>query len=625
MLKALEKEIEKIVREDFGEEVKIELETTPDISLGDFGTSICFRLAKKLKNSPQEIAEDLAEKLRKIELVKDTKAVNGYLNVFLDRKKVLEKLFSESLEFGKKHMKIIVEHTAVNPNKAMHVGHLRNACLGDSIARVLKFFGYEVEVQNYVDDTGMQVAATILGLIGRENIEKIKDEKFLEKMKAKVEEIAKKEKLDIYCWDIYSQVYEKYTEEEISEYLRVLLREIEHVDSPLHKFAKWFAERILECHLETLKKLDISFDLLPRESDILALGFWKKAFEVLKNSENFVYEQEGKNQGCWVIKLGKHENFSHLKDPDKIIVKSDGTVTYTGKDIAYHFWKFGILGKDFFYRRFTPRFPDTWITESSVERAEKPERKFGKADKIINVIDIRQKYAQDVVKYSMEVLGYKKQAENYIHYGYEVVALSPKSMKELESIDRKYIHMSGRKGIGVKADDLIRAMVLKAEKEIEKRYGKSSVEQAEKIMRAALRYYMIKQNITKVLVFDLDEAMRFEGDSGVYLLYALVRAKNILKNSSKNAKIGELEDTEWKLVRKMIEWKRVISNVERTLDLTLLTDYANELAKTFTEFYHECRVIGDEREEIRIAVVESFVKLFSKLLWIIGIPELEKM
>ena len=625
MLCELEKEIEKIVKQNFGEELSVKLEATPNLALGDFGTSICFRLAKKLKKSPQEIAEKLAEMLKKLDLVKNAKAVNGYVNIFLERKKVLEKLFKEKFEFEKKHVKIIVEHTAVNPNKAMHVGHLRNACLGDSIARLLKFCGYQVEVQNYIDDTGMQVAATILGLIGKENIEKIKDKEFLKELKAKIEEIAKKEKLDIYCWNVYSKVYEKYEEKELNNLLKIILKEIEHVNSELHKFAKWFSERILECHLETLKKLDISFDLLPRESDILALGFWEKAFEILKKSENFVYEKEGKNKGCWVIKLGEHEKFSHLKEPDKIIVKSDGTVTYTGKDIAYHFWKFGILGKDFFYRRFYPKFHNIWITESSEEKAEKPEKKFGNADKVINVIDIRQKYAQDVVKCCIEALGYKKQAENYLHYGYEVVALSPKSMEELESIDKKYVHMSGRKGIGIKADDVIKAMVLKAEKEIEKRHGKISKEQAEKIMRACLRYYMIKQNITKILVFDFDRALQFEGDSGVYLLYALVRAKNILKNSSKQAKIEELTDEEWKLARKLIEWEIAIKQAEKTLDLTLLTDYANELAKLFTEFYHECKVIGDKREEIRIALVKSFAELFSKLLWIIGIPELEKM
>lgn len=629
MLEALEKEIERIVKTDYGEEIKINLEPTPSVSLGDFGTSICFKLAKKLKTQPQKIAENLAEKVKKLDLVKNAKAVNGYVNIFLDRRKAIENLLSKKFEFGRKNEKIIVEHTSVNPNKAMHVGHLRNACIGDSLARLLEFSGYKVEVHNYIDDTGVQVAATLLGLIGKENIDKLNDENFLKEMKEKIEEISKKEKLDIYCWDVYSGVYEKYNEEEINKCVKTLLKEIENPNSVFHKFAKWFAERIVECHLETLKKIDVSYDLLPRESDILVLNFWEKAFEILRKNKNFVYEKEGKNKGCWVIKLGRHEKFSNLKNADKIIVKSDGTLTYVAKDIAYHFWKFGILGKDFFYKRFFPKFPEIWITTGNKEEAENTGKKFGNADKVINVIDIRQKYAQDIVKYSLEVLGYKEQAENYIHYSYEVVGLSSKSFEELGEVDKRYIHMSGRKGVGVKADDLISSLERKASEEIKKRNENLKENElkdlARKLMIAALRYYMIKQNVTKVLVFDFDEALQFEGDSGIYLLYALVRAKNIIRNSSKKPRIDELEDKEWKLVRKLVEAEKIISNVSKTLDLTLITDYANELAKSFTEFYHDCRVIGDEREEIRLAVLQAFINIYSKLLWIIGIPEVEKM
>ncbi len=622
MLKKLEESVEEIVENVFGEKEKVSLEETPSLAIGDFGTSVCFKLAKKLGKKPEEIGKLLIEKIKEIELVKDVKLVNGYLNIFIDRKKALEYILAEKSE-KEKNEKIIVEHTSVNPNKAIHVGHLRNSCLGDSLARFLSFLGYKVERENYIDDTGVQVAATLLGFIGKENIDKLNDSKFLDELKKRIEEIESKQKLDIYCWDLYTEVYKKYSEEELEKLLKKVLHEIENPESLFHSFAKWFTERIFLCHLQTLKKIDIFFDFLPRESDIVTLGFWEETFELLKKSENFVYETEGKNKGCWVIKLSRHEAFSSLKDPDKILVRSDGTLTYTAKDIAFHFWKFGFLKKDFYARKLEGF--ETWVSESLKTNENK---KFGKADKVINVIDIRQKYAQDVVRYSLELLGYKK-AENLVHYGYEVVALSAKSMEELGKIDKSYIHMSGRKGIGVKADDLILALEKKALEEIEKRHEGLDEKEKERIARAivtaALRFYMVRQNINKILVFDIDEALEFEGDSGVYLLYSLVRAKNILKRCTKNSLVHEMEDEEWKIVRLLLEFERIVEEAEKSLDLSLLADYSLKLAKAFTEFYHNCKVAGSEREGVRRAIVEAFLKTFSRLLWILGIPEMEKM
>ncbi len=623
MLETLEKKIEEIVKECFGEGEKVILEKTPSLALGDFGTSICFKLAKKLGKNPEEIGKILAERVRKLEIVKDVSVVNGYLNIFMNRKKALEYLLGER-KMERKSEKVIVEHTSVNPNKAMHVGHLRNACLGDSLARFLSFLGYNVERENYIDDTGVQVAATLFGFIGKENLDKLNDCSFLETLRKRIEEIEQKQKLDVYCWDMYAEVYKKYTEEELEKFLRTILHEIENPESSFHSFAKWFAERIFLCHLQTLKRIDVTFDFLPRESDILALGFWEEAFELLKKSENFVYEREGKNKGCWVIKLSRHKAFAGLKEPDKVLVRSDGTLTYTAKDIAFHFWKFGILRKDFYARKLDGF--ETWVSESS----EKYERKnFGKAERVINVIDIRQKYAQDVIKHSLELLGYEKQAKNLVHYGYEVVALSPKSVKELERMGKSYVHMSGRKGIGVKADDLIEALERKAMEEIEKRYSNLSEEEKAKIAKAittaALRFYMVRQNTSKILVFDIEEALRFEGDSGVYLLYSLVRAKNILKRCKKEYAVEDLEDEEWKLVRTLLEFQKTLKEAEKSLDLSILADYSLKLAKNFTEFYHICKVAGSERESVRRAIVEAFVKIFSKLLWILGIPETERI
>ncbi len=623
VMKEIEREITQSVKELYGKELVAMLSETPDTTLGDYGTPVCMRLSKITGKKPDEIAEEIKNRI-KHELVSGIEFCRGYLNVKLDRKAVLERLLYEQMEFERKGEKIIVEHTSVNPNKSMHIGHLRNACLGDSLARLLRVLGYEVETHNYVDDTGNQVAITLLGLIGKENLDKLDDENFLGGLRKELEEIASRTYLDEYCWDVYTKTFAEFSDEDMKEALRKIMERLENPASPLHNFAKWFAEKILECHLELLKELGITFDLLPRESDILALGFWKSAFEILKKSEHFVFEEEGKHKGCWVIKLSRHSAFSGMKEPDKVIVKSDGTVTYTGKDIAYHFWKFGILGKDFYYRMFLPeKFPHTWVSESKKELAEKPEKNFGKADKVINVIDIRQKYAQDVVKYSLELLGYKKQAANCVHYGYEVVVLSAKSVELAESSGKKFVHMSGRKGIGIKARDLLEIMKQKLAEELKKR-GESEVLSHE-LARGALRYYMVKQNISRILVFDFDEALCFEGDSGIYLMYALVRAKHILSNATKEPSVKDLEEEEWKLVRKLAKWRDIVEEAGEKLDITILTDYANELAKEFTNFYHSCRVVGTEREEVRLAIVKAFIKVFSKILEIIGIPDIEKM
>ena len=419
------KEIEKLINH--------ELAKTPDLKLGDFGAPVLFRI-----KNPEEVIE----KVKELGYVEEVIKAGGYLNVKLNRAKVLEYLLSfkpkKSVDFSGK---IVVEHTSVNPNKAMHIGHLRNACIGDSIARFLRELGYEVEVHNYIDDTGVQVAATLLGFIGLENIEKIRDEKFIEEVKKKIEEI---ENIDEYCWNLYSEVYKKYSEEELSTAIKKILREIEDCNSPVHDLAVFLAERILEKHLSLLHSIGITYDFLPRESDILKSGLWSAVFEEMKKSKNFVYETQGKNAGCWVVKLSEHENFKNLKDPDKVIVRSDGTVTYTGKDIAYHFWKFGIVKKDIGCRKF--KF-GAYIS-SYGERCGK---EFGNARRVINVIDVRQSYAQDVVKACLQALGYEEEARNFIHYAYEVVALSDKSTGYFK-------HMSGRKGIGIMAQELVKAL-----------------------------------------------------------------------------------------------------------------------------------------------------------------------
>src|SRR5581483_5769577 len=399
--------------------------------------------------------------------------------------------------------RVIVEHTNINPNKAAHIGHLRNAVLGDTYVRCMKWLGYRVETQNYIDDTGVQVADVVVAF-------QHLDEKSIDEVRA----LTQQPKFDYYCWDVYSRMASYYNEHPDSkEWRRETLHRMESGEGETAELAAIIARAIVRRHIETMLRLGITYDLLPKESDIIALHFWDRAFELLKQSGAVIYEHEGKHKGCWVMKLEGSEEFAGMDEPDKILVRSNGTVTYTGKDIAYQLWKFGLLDRTFGYRKFPAPYTLWETTHDDPSQSGAP--KFGGAEIVVNVIDVRQAYLQKVVKQGLHQLGHRKEAENSIHFSYEMVALTPETASALgmeiteEDAAKAYVEMSGRKGLGVKADDLMDALEKKAiERVVE---GGRGAEDAEEIGRqiaiGALRYFMLKYGRNKVIAFDFNEAL----------------------------------------------------------------------------------------------------------------------
>ncbi|HEY7820653.1 MAG TPA: arginine--tRNA ligase, partial [Vicinamibacteria bacterium] len=525
----VEDALARAVRAQFGAEITtVASERPPRTDLGDLAFPAAFELARVLKKAPRKIAEELREALARVEGVSRVEVAGaGYLNVFFDRTRYLESFLS-SAESEATPGKVIVEHTNINPNKAAHIGHLRNAALGDTFVRALRFCGRNVEVQNYIDDTGVQVADVVAGFLHLE-----------QKSMAEVEALAASERFDYYCWDLYARVSEFYQGDR--DRLRIrekTLKAIEEGEDPEAALGALIAKRIVHSHLVTMDRIDVRYDLLPWESDILHLKFWQRAYELLKERKAIRLATSGKNQGCWVMDLGEgsDEESDDALD-EKVIVRSNGTVTYVGKDIAYQMWKLGLLDRQFGFRPFH-RYSDGSIVWSTSAESEPGAPDFGKGDRVYNVIDVRQSYLQQVVQKGVALLASEDARERSHHFSYEMVALTPATCRELgfpvsaEEAKKPYLEVSGRKGLGVKADDLLDALEEKALAEVSRRnpelHPEAQREVASAIARGALRYFMIKFTKNKVIAFDFAEALSFEGDSGPYLQYAAVRAAKIL-------------------------------------------------------------------------------------------------
>jgi arginyl-tRNA synthetase len=558
--------------------------------------------------------------------------------------------------------KAIVEHTAINPNKAAHIGHLRNAALGDAFGRLLRFLGREVEIQNYIDDTGVQVADVAIGF--RELEHKTLDE---------VRAIAEAGKFDYYCWDLYARVTEWYEGDAARLKIRTTaLHDIERGGNETAALAQFIADRIVRAHLRTMRRMNIGYDLLTWEGDILRLHFWTHAFEYLKKTGAVFLQNEGKLKGCWVMQIddtvaegGAPSEASGGEAPaegdeeprEKVIVRSDGTVTYVGKDMAYQLWKFGLLGKNFYYRIFEQQPAPLWSTTSDEAAAAPGSPSFGGASWVCNVIDTRQSYLQKLLKQALAVLGYQEQAAHSIHYSYEMVALSHATARELgydttESAERPFVEVSGRKGLGVKADDLLDRLTDKAASEVSKRNAELPAAEirriAETIAIAAVRYFMVKFSRGKIIVFDIDEALSFEGESGPYLQYAVVRANNIfnklkerygveeqaiaaaVENVSTSVLVADDEEAHdlWGLVFEAARLDEIVEQAVRTLELSVLAKYAFGLAQSFNGFYHKYSILNEEREDARLwraAAVAYYGAQLSRALDLMGCSVPNKM
>jgi arginyl-tRNA synthetase len=642
---------------------RIVIEQPPQVEFGEYALPLAFELAKKLRKAPRKIAEEIVNGIglipgfEKLEL-----AGAGYINARLRREELAATLMADEQPRAEIPAgKILVEHTSINPNKAAHVGHLRNAILGDTFVRLLKFAGSEVDVQNYIDNTGVQVADVVVGFL---NIEK--------KSRAEIEQLARQPRFDYYCWDLYARVSHWYAEDK--ENLRIrqqALHAIEEGNNESAAVADVISVAVLRRHLETMDRLAIEYDFLPRESEILHLHFWDAAFTKLKDGGVLFFENDGKNKGCWVMRragTAKSESTEDAKvsaqdeeaedegkdevaeEDQKVIVRSNGTVGYVGKDIAYHMWKFGLLGRDFGYRKFY-RYPnghDCWIS-TAVGALDHPH--FGGVSEIYNVIDARQSEAQNTVIEALRGLGYNEQADHYTHFSYEMVALTPRCAAELgyqlsdEDKSRPYIEVSGRKGFGVKADDLLDRLIASAKNEVDGRHPQLAESEritiATQIAVGALRYFMLKFTKSSVIAFDFKEALSFEGETGPYAQYAVVRAANIFRKGGFDPEefgrnpahrlatvdlakylTGDAENEIWELWLAAAKTSYIIDQSIATTEPAYLAKHAFQLAQLFNAFYHRHPILSEAdegRKKFLLATVAVVRRELTRILAVMGI------
>lgn len=682
MYKSVEERVRKALRhhihERYKTDVPIVTERPPKIAMGEIASPMCFELAKRLKKPPRALAQEIANSLKPIPGVARVEvAGGGYLNAFIDRaaffRAACEETQTSAAAAPKPNAaKVMVEHTSINPNKAAHIGHLRNAVLGDTFARLLRYTGHRVEVQNYIDNTGVQVADVVLGFLHLEP--KSPDE---------VRALAAAPKFDYVCWDLYARVTQWLAEDKSRLEVRSrTLKEIEDGHGAAAQMAEIVSTAIVRCHLRTLDRLGISYDLLSRESEILHLKFWDAAFEMLKQRGAIQYATSGKSQGCWVMQLPSDKEDAESgeaapgesqpaeEEPTelaeaKIIVRSNGTVTYVGKDIAYHLWKFGLLGRDFYYRPFHkhPDGGEAWTTASAPPSAPSSGLKvpeFGHAHDVYNVIDARQAYPQQVVAAGLRALGYAEQADHLKHFSYNVVALTPRCARELgyeipeEDAKKPYIEVSGRKGQGVKADDLIDQLEASARKEVESRHPElagtpEGRDMVDAIGKGALRYFLLRYTRSTVIAFDFEDALSFEGETGPYVQYAVVRVLGISRkgedrlneiDAANALKIdaGEIDiskfltpgagDDLWDLIVMAGSLDARVDAAVAAQEPAFLTRYAFELAQAFNVFYHKHHILSEADAEKRAFLLKLVWLVREQLvatLALLGITAPEKM
>lgn len=660
---SLREKIIQTARENFQIEVEtVAAEVPPKIELGDLAFPVAFELAKKIKQTtgekqnPRAIAETLKTALEGNDFVEKVEVAGaGYLNIFFNRARFLvENAPSAELNSAPRiphsaFRKVCVEHTSVNPNKAAHVGHLRNSVLGDTFVRILRASGKRVEVQNYIDNTGVQVADVVVGFVYLEKMDLGDILALDDKLKAEGKSF------DYFCWDLYAKVGQAYqSDEDLKAKRAEVLHLIEEGGNPTAELADYVATRNVQRILATTERLSIRYDLLPRESEILHLHFWQKAFEEMKRRDVIHFESEGKNAGCWVMPFESHSGTDE-HEADKILVRSNGTVTYTGKDIAYQMWKLGLLGLDFNYDLFH-KYSDgkeVWVTASEKSQYENaPE--FGGSETVYNVIDSRQSYPQEVVKKGVAAIFPEKGEAASVHLSYEMVALSPAAAAELgfslseADKQKSFIEMSGRKGLGVKADDLINRLDENALEEVEKRHPHLPDEEKKFIARqiavGALRYFLLKFTKNTVIVFDFKEALSFEGETGCFCQYSAVRANSIFRklesgglekafkkitdSESEIAEILSNENEVWSLITFASRLDETIAQSVSATEPAILAKYTFGLAKAFNLFYHNHKILSEENEARRavlIAAADLTRKALTAALQTLGVEVPERM
>ena len=641
----------------------VPMEQPPDLKFGEYATPIAFELARTLRKAPLRIALEVVEALAHLGVegfASFQVAHPGYINARLDRAAAVKLLAADTPETSTRTPQhALVEHTSINPNKAAHVGHLRNAILGDTFVRLLRATGDRVSVQNYIDNTGVQVADIVVGL---EHLLGLS----LDAVETWIDGLS--EPIDYACWDLYARTSQWYTAgspEETSARKQLRLDTLHRLEAGANAtaaIADRVATAIVRRHLETMQRLGIEYDLLPRESEILHLHFWDAALAQLKEKGVLRLETEGKNKNCWIMRraLSGGGGVAGASMPDnrdgpdedaKVIVRSNGTVTYVGKDIAYHLWKFGLLGRDFGYLPFF-QYPDhtCWIT---AEQGEPQHPHFGGADAIYNVIDARQSDPQANVIEALRGMGYTEQAARYTHFSYEMVALTPRCALELgytvsdEDRTRAYIEVSGRKGFGVKADDLIDRLLAATRTEVAERNPDLSQagheRTAAQIAVGALRYFMLKFTRNTVIAFDFKDALAFEGETGPYLQYAVVRTRSIFRKAGATPDAalaeaaslhssahldGEAGDSIWQVWLRAAKTGLVLEQCRETAEPAHLARHCFQLAQEFSAFYRKHHILTETdpaRKALLLATAAITERTLTRSLAVLGIETPEIM
>jgi len=643
----------------------VQFNIPPQKVMGDLSSALAISQAKKSGKKPIDLAEELKSALDgKIDFIKNvTISEPGYLNFFIDYEKFGNQILSEAI--SKKSLikkveikdKISIEHTGVNPNKAMHIGHIRNSIIGDIMFRLHEIQGYNVQALNYIDDTGIQLADTVTALLyldepryepnpvaeptgyqGGFDIDEVgsADKNYVRHNK-EGGDIGKmwnkwnqEQSFDYFCWDIYARFSAEVESgnENLLKMRKEVFTKIEEGGNEIAKFAKELAIKIVEAHIQTCEKLNISFDLLIWESDIIAKGLWDKTFELLKEKNIITLENDGPNSGCWIIKAGGVEKSADEEfSKDKILVKSDGTLTYTAKDLAYQLWKLGKLGIDFDYSKWGESdICSTSPSDPGAKTSQSADKSFGKYDRVINVIDNRQSYPQEIIKETIKKLGYLNKEGNYHHLSYGVVNLTDKAAQKIGAdTTGKNQSMSGRKGVGVKADDLIVATAEELDK-------KANNEEISKILASsAIRFYMAKFTSNQNINFDFDEALQTNGESGIYLSYSYARATSILiKSNYKEAefRVASPSTSEQNLINKISEFEDALVLASQNLEPSIIARYSFELCSAFSDFYENTEPIyktKGELQQFRLSLVKVFTIVLQDLFSILGIEPLEKI
>ncbi len=602
-------------------------ETEFDISeasrpeFGDVSCNIGFLLAKALKKRPFDIAQALADEYKKnsLKYVLEVSAHDsGYLNFIANYSMLTPKVIASSLlaDYGKidlgKNAKMVIEHTSVNPNKALHVGHVRNIIIGDTMSRILQKACYDVSVLNYVDDSGLQVADIIVGF----------------KYGGYSDKAPEGQKFDHYCGDIvYVNITERYeTDPHLTELRSDVLQELEKGTSEIAKFGDEITRRVLDEQLKTCWRLGATYDCLNFESQIIRSNLWAMVFEKMRSMGITTLENEGKNAGCWVIKAESEE--------DKVLVRSNGTATYVAKDIPYAAWKLGILEDPFYYKHYTVQKTGRVLWQTSLD--DKETKLNFRGDKVITVIDSRQSRLQKIITKIMS--DFKSKPDSYIHLGYESVTLSPDTAKSLDlDTGGKSVQMSGRKGIYVSADYVLDVLSSRTFEETKKRNQEldemTLVKIAEQVAIGALRYTMIKQDLDKIITFDMTESLSLEGDTGPYIQYAYARAMRILEKAAREpifeANFDDIQTVyEKDLVKAIGKFDLQVEDAAKNLSPKVIAKYCYQLAVSFNTFYEHVKVLGAESDSLinsRLSLVHSFKETLGKALELLGIDAPSRM